>query len=229
MKSILRLVSFVAFMAAAQIASAQVTLTFTATANTDAAGYTVAHGPYTFTFTLTSNFASTYNTFTGSSNLWQEDLAGPDTQLYTAITGTGVTGTFTQPSGGAPYSFLQNTSGSFLSLYAGTESALKPTGLQSLDGTDINLAAHGTLSSVDFLFSGSETQPAAYFADYTGSYALSGSPVISLTDLNNNTLLTFTATNVTIGSGAIPEPATYAMLAGLGALGLALWRRRSRR
>ena len=34
----------------------------------------------------------------------------------------------------------------------------------------------------------------------------------------------FTIDSVTVS--AIPEPSTYAMLAGLGALGLAAWRRR---
>ena len=47
-------------------------------------------------------------------------------------------------------------------------------------------------------------------------------------DLNlvGNTVIHFTATSLTIS--AIPEPSTYAAVAGAMMLGVALWRRRER-
>ena len=64
---------------------------------------------------------------------------------------------------------------------------------------------------------------------YAGSLALSGQ-TWSYTDVGNNLLFTLDqSTGYLSVATAIPEPSTYAALAGLGALGLALLRRRQRR
>lgn len=90
------LVSFAALLLCAVLpASAQIVFTVTATANANAVagGYTQGQS-YTFIFTSAASFANTNDSqYTSVANSWNEEDTGDD-QMWTAIGGTGLTGTF---------------------------------------------------------------------------------------------------------------------------------------
>jgi autotransporter-associated beta strand protein len=118
---------------------------------------------------------------------------------------------------------------------------------QIVMGPGATLTYGGTLSLVEFggynlaqvgsytLFS-SANIAATHFSSVSLSSAVLGSP-LGLVDASNNGIwsgtdgaytVTFTENNgvLVVTGGAVPEPSTYAMFAGLGALGMAAWRRR---
>jgi len=229
MKSLLRLACLVAALSFAQSASAQAVITFKAWAQDHTYGYQDYTVSYTFVFTFTTDFQSNNSQFNSTWNYWNE--RDGDNQLFTSITGTGVNGTYTQPTG--PFSYMRIYPDQTLDLFVWANPG--STGLTSLDGTPILLSAHITPPSNvgwydDFPVA---TQPSDYLAQHTGTYTFSGQSggYLAVWDASNSNFVLFTPTEMTISAPAtpVPEPATYAALAGLGALGLALWRRRSRR
>lgn len=90
------------------------------------------------------------------------------------------------------------------------------------------------LAEINFAMPSNYTNPATYFAPYVGEYHAWGGTVGLYGGGFDGA--TFQVTDVSISNGlgrndggsgttAIPEPSTYAALAGVGVLGLALWRR----
>lgn len=75
------------------------TFTVTATADSTGNGYT-ASDSYTFIFTANSNFATGPNNFyNASQNRWGEGADSiPEDELWTSVSGTGVSGTYSHPS-----------------------------------------------------------------------------------------------------------------------------------
>lgn len=207
------------------MAQAQITITFTATADANAEGYTTAHGPYTFSATF-GHFANNSDSAfePDSNNNWVENQLSHG-QLFTSVTGSGLTGTITRASD--PYSRIDVNGTDALGLRVSGDAG--DMGLRSLNGTSVYLVMSAVLP-VNFTTGASYVDPVTYFSAYLGSYTPTSGSIAMLQGFGGqDDLLAFTVTNVTIAAAsAIPEPSTYALLAGAGALGLVVLRRRRR-
>jgi len=227
-----RLLFFVLLLAMLSTAHAQVTITVTATANNTNLGYTSGN-TYSFTYTIASSVADIVpNYFDPTHNTWFDHHVD-QSPLFTAITGDGLAGSLMRPSSQDtdPHSRIEirtnvATPGSdFLVLSAATQYA------------DLGITANGdeiwgvylqlNNSEASFLYTGSFMEPTSIFAASYGTYTPTGDTHgISIFSLYSGAAH-FDVSSFTIGHGAaIPEPSTYAAIAGIGALGLAFWRRR---
>ncbi|MDI1318638.1 MAG: PEP-CTERM sorting domain-containing protein [bacterium] len=221
----------IAFIALPLLARAQVVFTFNGTMNTTAVGYTAGQA-VTFGVTLNSAPMTTGFLVTGTNPgyIWRGDVPS-DPILFTNVTGTGLGGTWLTPTDGSQYSEIQAFNNS-LSIYASFDGVGSIyTGLTGPNGgvvKQLNLGFNlvmGTLTAP----SGSLPDANTYFAGLLGTYTAGSqitSGVFSLTTRISNvdTTLYMTVQSLTISS-AIPEPSTYAILFGLGALGLVGFRR----
>lgn len=208
------------------LASAQIVFTVQATANSTALGYTAGQSA-TFTFTL-RDFGATpaVGSAPGDRYFWTEEtLTQPE--IFSSVSGTGLAGTWSRPSasGGAPFSELTVYNDNSFKLYAGSD--VPPTGL-TVNGSGVRVVTfYATYTGLTFSgFTNTLPNPVTYLSNYLGTYSASSTwnaRVFDATFQNAD----FTVNSITIAS-AVPEPATYAVLAGAAALGLALWRRRSR-
>jgi|GEM_PF-6816348 PEP-CTERM putative exosortase interaction domain len=203
---------------------AQIVFTVTATAPKTAAGYETAES-YTFSFTLSPSFNDSASSFSPTENKWLESSLADD-QLFSAVTGD-VTGTFTRSI--SPYSQVIVRNSTFMLNVATLEGSV---GLASLDGTDVGLSVYiWNFPDIEgrpvFAFPNTFVEPNSYFSDYIGSYVAVGT--LSVWDLadTSTAVISLDVTQFTIS--AIPEPSTYAILAGAGVLGFALLRRRKAR
>lgn len=220
-----------ALLATALPALAQITFTVTATAE-DTAGnaaqnYTAGHA-YTFVYTLTPDYPLNHNYFPGKNNGWFEQDITTEPALFTAVGGTGVGGIFVDPVGptGSPFSFVRTQGSSFLGLFAGAD--VGNIGLTTLSGSTLtHVIASMNLGGLNFATPVAYINPTDYFSGYLGDHEVWGGSVGLYGDGFDGA--TFQVTGLSISNGAaIPEPSTYAALLGLGALGLAVWRRRRR-
>lgn len=207
--------------------AAVVRLTVTGTANSNLQGY-VAGQPYSFHWDLNSAFANaeaqTY--FTTTQNSWDDDFVS-ESPIFVNAGGDLLTGAWQRPTlnNGDPYSYVDVSGGAAhnLDLYAADESFSYSLGLQ-LNGTGIVVMEAQDLNVGNiFSFSGSPSDPAAYFSALAGSYPVS-SGTLTIYQQGDSTGVGFTPTALTIG--VVPEPST-ALLAGLGLM-MPLFRRRSR-
>jgi hypothetical protein len=219
--------------------SAQITFTVTATAqnnlNTAVHNYTVGQA-YTFVYTLTPDYPQNHNYFPGENNDWFEQDITAEPALFTAVGGTGLGGTYIDPiaTAGSPFSFVRAYNGNLLQLFAGADAG--DIGVTTLAGTTLTHAiASMNLANIDFARPANYTNPATYFAAYVGDYNAWGGTVSLYGGGFDGA--TFQITSVSISDGlsfsngsnnttAIPEPATYAALFGLGALSFAAWRQK---
>lgn len=212
--------------------SAQVVFTLRTTANatfnTTTEGYT-SGATYTFSFTTGADYPtlSTLSTSTfsaGNNNYWF-DTTSSDSALFVSAGGTGLSGTFARPSGTDPQSYLYQ--GTTYDLLMGTD-ANASMGLTTLLGTGLKNVfwAGGTVTALSpaAAFSGSYVDPVDYFNARAGVYTATGE--IRLTGTGNTQIASFAVNQLTIA--AVPEPGTYAALAGLVGLGVAAYLRRRR-
>ncbi len=215
------LASSALFAALSATAGAQVTFTLTGTVPTDgtelAFGYTSGE-----TVTLSLKMAASFSNngssgFDPTLDYWAETGSNGGLQLWTDATGTGLGGAYnlSAPDGQVDVA-PENSDMTFLAQSTGGGIGLTANGTE-LKKIDV------VVDSSEFLtFStGSYVNPATYFSGYTGTYVLSGGGG----QITNTSLaqMNFTPTILTIT--AIPEPATYAVLAGVAALGLVVLRR----
>ncbi len=218
------LLTVLAALTVAVSAAAQVTFTITATAlsNTDEL-YTIG-GTYTFVFTTGSSFTQS-DSF---DQTWSEEFT-TNNQLFQTVSGSALGGTFVRPvtSLHDPFSYI-NVNPDFDSIRLTAAADDSRTGLTSLNGTQlIRVSGDIVPSSVDFgNFLAGTTSLFTYFASYQGTYALTEDSFFELISTNGETMASFTGTSVTISVAAIPEPSSYAALAGVAALGLVIVRRR---
>lgn len=220
-----------ALLLGASLASAQTTFTFIGTATDSNLDYTVGQS-VTFTLTTGPSFASnTFSSFNSTSNSWAEETTSND-QLFTALSGTGLSGSLVRPtaSGGDPNSSLTTQTASLnfvLSADVSTNLGIsQPAGL--LRGFSAAVGFAGSPDYNPFTASGSYSQPDSYFIAYDGDYHdVSGT--LQLFDPSNVTAH-FAISEVIIGSAsAIPEPSTVAAILGGSAFTLAAWRKSRRR
>lgn len=229
MKKLLRFPALVALLVTALTARAQITFTVTATADNTASNVAQQYVPgqaYTFVYGLTAAYPQNANYFPGGNTDWFEKYITTEAQLFTDVRGSGVAATYIDPieTGGSPFSFVRTPPGNFLSLFAGAEAG--DIGLTTLAGTTLtHVIASMNLNGPNFTAPANYTNPADYFTAYVGDYPAWGGTVGLYGGGFDGA--TFQVTNVSISNAsAIPEPSTYGALAGLGALGLAVWRRR---
>jgi len=207
-------------------AQAQITFTITATADANGEGYTMGD-TYTFSYTIGSFGPTDGSIFYPNKTEWLEEHLTDD-PLFTAIGGTGVLGSFVRPSStsNAPYSYLHidgsDGADDLLSLYPQADNN-EDIGLKTLNETPVYFAASLVMEGHVFTNPGEYADPSAYFADYIGDYDVEGG--VAAYDLDNNTIASFTMSNLTIST--VPEPGTYAAIAGVMSLGFVAWRRRS--
>lgn len=193
---------------------AQVTITFNATMNQAGLGF-AENDPISLVFTL--NDAVTPDTNSASWRLqWTEQSGGP--AIYSAVTGTGLTGNLLPPVG-STISVLE-----IQSSYMLLQMAYGTTGLQ-INGVDINsIRAEAVGISTTFDLSGyaSTPTPSDYLSAYAGDYSVSSTGGSTAFNTAQGTFY-YTITSMTIS--AVPEPSSYAAMAGLLVLGLVMWRR----
>jgi hypothetical protein len=210
----------------ANCAHAQLVFTVATTANATGHGYTAGQVA-TFAFTvsganLSANVGNQF--FNGITNQWWDDITS-DTPVFTAIGGTGLTGTFARATANAndPFAYVQALppSPSQLTLNDGAETS--NIGLL-VGATGVNYIVAGNLDwGASFPATGNYSSLTSYFTPYIGTHALSGGYLdISLV---GGSLISFTATSLTIS--AVPEPSTYTVFAGLAVLGFGVMRRRT--
>ncbi len=207
-------------MLAVSSASAQTVFTITATADSTGVGYTATQA-YTFVFNSGASFSSNANDyFNSSESFWAEYTTGND-QLWTSLGGTGLSGAYSRPS---PIWNELDVHSSYMTLRAGPDSGT--FGVTRLDAADLNVVYALINSGLSFTPSATYVEPfgpSGYFSNYISSYSAGGTVDIRDT-VGTHTY--FTITNLSISAAAIPEPSTYAALAGITALGLVVLRRR---
>ncbi|MBN1403722.1 MAG: PEP-CTERM sorting domain-containing protein [Opitutales bacterium] len=211
-----------ALVLASTASANNVTLTFTGTSDTTNFGYTIGQN---VSFSIVLNDAvMTTGSFDDSVATFKDENTYNDADIYSSISGTGLTGVWERPSQFAsdPYSRLLYNSSGVLEVYAGT-------------GKDygIGLSASGTeLSTVRFYVTltgfaptdlDSTANPCTFLSSYVGTYDVSDSHYAYFDNYDN----LFTISQVQIS--AVPEPSQAAAFAGLGVLALAAWRRRRAR
>jgi hypothetical protein len=212
--------------------SAQVIFTLTATANDNNLGYVMGN-TYTFVLTTGSSFGNTASsTFNSTRNFWSEEV-NTDDQLWSSIGGTGLSASYIRPSedSGATSSSLKIDSPRSFLLGAGSNAFLGEIGVKAPNGSTLGgIEFTITSDTGTFDFSSAYTQPNTYFGGVNGTYTpvTAGWGRVYLPNVVSGSQAEFTFTSLTISGGAaVPEPAAYAALAGLAALGLALVRRRA--
>ncbi|MBN2162907.1 MAG: hypothetical protein JXR25_08810 [Pontiellaceae bacterium] len=183
----------------------------TGTADSTALGYTLGES-YTFNWTVSDTYSGSVNDFFGSAyNSWFVDTTS-DPWLWADLSGDGLSGTYSRPSGNswAPSDQLYVDSDMFV-FYAGNEDSSSTMGL-TVNGVEVGYF-YCDINIPDVDYSDTEfVKPATWLATYAGTYAQSGS-YIELYAVNDDTV-TFTPTSVTVQ--AVPEPAVIALISLFG-------------
>ena len=221
-----RLLCLLAF-AVASTAFAQVTITFNYTPSSTQYGLTASQ-PATWVWTLSSNsLAGMSQGLNWGSNLTWEQSGTSTNHMWSNFAGTGFGGTFDTSPLSMTFVIVANNGMVYLRASAPS-------------GTSLGLTFNGSAVSSVLMyaklagFTPPMTSPlpvaSTYLTSQQGTYSVtdtSGTILrLSLVGSSDLDLPVGGLNSVTIGTVAIPEPSTYAALAGLGALGLVAWHRR---
>lgn len=223
---------FLALLAIAPQLPAQIVFTVTGSANTSAAGYSIGQ-PYTFVFTSLTAFADNLDSnFQANTNYWAEENAA-EHQIWSSVTSTSLSGSYTRPAGNYTQSFLQVTDSPGLSFGAGSDNGSGAnigliTPNTTLLGTIVVTTSDSPPASLPtFTFPSGFSDPVGYFASRNGTYTgFDTASLIWIYNSGGTPVVSFHVTSLTINATPVPEPAAYAACCGLGALCLAAWRRR---
>jgi hypothetical protein len=211
----------------ATAARAQILFTVSGTATSDDHGYT-ADQAYTVSFLLNPAFdgQSGANSagFDGTFVAWYQSDPGLSS-VFTDVSGSAVHGTYGSSPGSDPDSLLNmwnsdNNNAVSLIQKNGTD---VPLGLQTLDDAADIVAVQTVLQAgfaASAVFPVSYVDPTTYWGDFLGTHSVSGT--MQFFGAGNAGLMTFNVTDLTVTDlSAVPEPSSYAALAGLAVLGLA--------
>lgn len=185
--------------------SAQTSFTVTASTNTSSHGY-IEGESINFIFITGPSFPDTYySSFNSTTNSWVEGDQTP-TRLWSAISATNLSGTFTPPTQENASHFSIINHGDTLSLLARNSYANENIGLFTPSSEGINYIYVSLNNVTPFSFSGSYTEPTDYFPSFYDTYnSIGGSIEVKLT---NGESFFFTPTSIVI-SASVPEPSTY--------------------
>jgi hypothetical protein len=214
--------------------------TFTGTAKSTYMGYT-QNQACTFSFVLNDYSPSTANgyAYANSSCEWLEGTTA-DAMLFSDVSGTGLTGSWTRPTDHAtsPFSSITVYTDGRISVFAGTESySYDPndTGLTLASGTYgapvnfQNMRMEMKLNGTEFTTTNSIPDSINYFSGYVGTYSLAANPedyhLGTIYDFANH-YIDFELTSLTISE--VPEPAEAAGTLGASCLALFFLRRKKK-
>ncbi len=229
-------------LATAVIGHAQTTFTINATPTANSLGY-VTTQTYNFTFTLntatnagtsggaaSSDYYDWYDEFTFHPAVWTnvvgDGLAGAWQNPASAIADNASHLIATTPNSTFVSPHIPGASGGSFQLFAGADQT--NIGLTATGKSVKSIYFDGDFTGLNFSnITGTLPDPNSYFANHLGTYATSQTFTgwIRTTDFDN---AFFTINSLTIATSAVPEPSTYAAIAGAAMLGLAVWRRRRR-
>ena len=214
-------------------AQGQVTFTVNATVNSTGGGFTAGEA-VSFTFTLAqsaSNTGSASAATGGTDYKWEDDLT-TDPILWSNVTATPFTGTYVRPTDtlNSPEMRIQVTNAGDLILLASSEDYVESMGLSygGNAGTWIFIQARYTGLSFD-TSNGTLPDATTYFSALTGTYSYQAESVSENTSFyyDGGSDIYITPTSLTIAYTAVPEPSTYAAIAGVVILfGTIAYRRR---
>lgn len=233
------LAAFVAVIAFAGIAAADAQTVFTANGIAGAVSGASTNVAATNSDALYNNFGSTTNNLTAVTfgNGFSMTATGPDSGAYdnTFIIGGTISGDSIAPGTtlGISYDFTL-TKNAYVSGDANwtlkfSDSVNNPSG----NVGSASVVASGTLSSLTDVFTGSgsynfvsgvgagDTFRVFVEVTFTGALAIMP-PTVTGTMSNTG----YGGGGITLGASAVPEPSTYAALAGVAVLVFAVWRRR---
>ena len=216
------LTGLLAIILVAGIASGDIQIAVTGTANSTDLGYTSGQS-YTFTWTINDGYSGCSDDSFGETwNSWHIETTS-DPILFSSFSGDGLVGTYSRASGtpGAPWEDTKVDKGdteTFLGLVIDNDDAPNSNLGLTVNGTDLQCITAYSLDFIDsFTFPESFVNPASYFSSYAGTYDAEDG-WITIFDTN------YAGVNITTTSVTItPEPATMSLLA-LG--GVALLKRR---
>lgn len=216
--------------ALAATATAQVTFTFNGLADATAFGYTEGD-TVTFALTAAAAFPAIGNSgFNATTSDWSIETTA-HSPIWTAVTVTGVTGTYAEPSSDLndPLSRLMVDASSVISFQLSAD--FTNIGLATPEGDPIRTLSTTGISLAGFVFDhpAMAVAPAEAFADFFDQSFTIASGSVRMAIDGDFATFTLTGASFAISGAAVPEPATYASWAGLGALALAVGRRRLRR
>ncbi|MCF7689447.1 MAG: PEP-CTERM sorting domain-containing protein [Cephaloticoccus sp.] len=200
-----------------------VTVTFNGTADDATNGFAINDS---VEFVIVINDSAPAGPIVADAFNWAETISSAP--LFTAISGSGITGTYIKPSNLDWFNYQSE-----IELYEPNGIYIHPFYAGGADmGIDLNgnnaaaMTFSATLSGLDYGNIGGDAPAISpYLSNYAGTYATTWSDGYIQTSA---ALTNFTFTSVTIATTAVPEPSTYAALVGLLALGFVGVRRRRR-
>jgi hypothetical protein len=150
---------------------------------------------------------------------WMDDSYSSDVDLWSSISGTGLTGSWVRPSSAdiAPYSLIEvNEPGDALQVSASNSTVDGNIGLSS-GGTPLKaIVINVGLPAIDGTWTGTLPDATDYFESLEGNHSLSDSYTCYVCDYTATQFCYFTLSKLEIST--VPEPATGGCLSGLGAM-----------